>query len=411
MGKARPGLAVRGLVIAVALLAVAAVPARAERAVGLIAHNTLVVFDTTAPSAGTFRGITGLGPNESVRGIDRRPANGQLYAVTVTAGSAANSVLRTYTINPDSGAATLVGATAAALAGAGDVPTGSDFNPVVDRIRYVNTNDENARLNPDNGALAGNDTDLTPSATSTIVAEAYDRNQAGATATTLFAIDRNDSQLALQGGVDGAPSPNAGVITDIGALGFTLHPAFDAGFDIAPGGTAYAALTSNADSLTRLYTINLTNGAATAVGLVGGGVSEVRALTILPEPPPPPPPPPLPPPPPPADVNAPIVLVSAARTARLGTLSRSRLAIAFSCNEACTAAATLRLGRTVLARGSASLGEANVGRLRLRTTAAQPRTIRRLRRSRARRQAKLTLTFTDAAGNRRTLTRRLTLRR
>jgi Domain of unknown function (DUF4394) len=395
--------------MAVAVLAVAAVPARAERAVGVIAPNTLIVFDTAAPSAVTFRSITGLGANESVRGIDRRPANGQLYAVTVTAGSAANSILTTYTVNPDTGAATFVGATAAALAGAGDIPTGLDFNPVVDRIRYVNTNDENARLNPDTGALAGNDTDLTPAATSTIVAEAYDRSQAGATATTLFAIDRNDSQLALQGGVNGVPSPNGGVITDIGTLGFTMHPAFDAGFDVAPDGTAYAAMTSSADSLTRLYTINLTNGAANAVGLIGGGVSEVRSLTILPEPPRPPPPPP--PPPSAADVNAPIVLVSAARTARLGALSRSRLAISFSCNEACTAAATLRLGRTVLALGSASLREANVGRLRLRTTAAQRRTIRRLRRSRASRRARLTLTFTDAAGNRRTLTRRLTLRR
>jgi hypothetical protein len=64
----------------------------------------------------------------------------------------------------------------------------------------------------------------------------------------------------------------------------------------------------------------------------------------------------------------------------------------------------------VLARGSASLGEANVGRLRLRTTAAQRRAIRRLRRPRTRRQARLTLTFTDPAGNRRTVTRRLTLR-
>ena len=178
---------------------------------------------------------------------------------------------------------------------------------------------------------------------------------------------------------------------------------------IAPGGTAYAALTSSADAMARLYTINLTNGAATAVGPIGGGVSEVRSLTILPEPPPPPPPPP--PPSPPADVNAPIVLVSAVRTARLGGLSRSRLTIAFSCNEACTAAATVRIGRRALARGSASLGEPNVGRLRLRTTAAQRRTIQRPRGSRARRQARLTLTFTDPAGNRRTVTRRLTLRR
>ena len=138
--------------------------------------------------------------------------------------------------------ATLVGQTAAALAGAADVPTGYDFNPVVDRIRYVNTNDENARLVPDTGALAGNDTDLTPAATSTIIAEAYDRNQAGATATTLYAIDRNDSQLSIQGGINGTPSPNGGVITDLAPLGFNLSAASDAGFDISVTGVAYAGV-------------------------------------------------------------------------------------------------------------------------------------------------------------------------
>jgi Domain of unknown function (DUF4394) len=330
----------------------------------------------------------------------------------VTTGSAANSVLSTYRVDPGTGAATFVGATAAALAGAADVPTGWDFNPVVDRIRYVNTNDENARINPTDGALAANDTDLTPAATSTIVAAAYDRNQAGATATTLFAIDRNDSQLALQGGVNGTPSPNGGVIIDIGVLGLALSTSADAGFDIAPSGIAYAALTSAADTLTRLYTVNLTTGAATAVGPLGIGASEVRSLAILPEPPAPPAPPPTPPPPTPPDLRPPIVLAVAPQSARLGSVSRRRVAIQFSCNEACTASATLRLGRTVLARGSASLGEASVGRLRLQTTAAQRRAISRLQRSRTRRRAAtLTLIFTDRAGNRRTLTRRLTLTR
>jgi hypothetical protein len=395
-------------VLALALLGTAAAPAHAERAVGLVGPNGLISFDTASPSNGTFRAITGLGANEAVRGIDVRPADGRLYAVTVTTGSAANSVLSTYRIDPGTGAATLIGATPAALAGAGDVATGFDFNPVVDRMRYVNTNDENARLNPDTGALAGNDTDLTPAATSTIVAEAYDRNQAGAAATTLFAIDRNDSQLARQGGVDGTPSPNGGLVTDVGALGFTLHATRDAGFDIAPGGTAYAAMTSASDSLTRLYTIDLATGAATAVGPIG--VEEVRALAILPaEPPAPPPPPPAPPPPPPVDDSPPVVLVSAARTARLGSLSR--LGIAFSCNEACVARATLRLRGRALAGATATLGEAGVGRLRLRPTAAQRRTIRRLRRSRRPRRASLVMTFTDPSGNARRLTRRITIRR
>jgi Domain of unknown function (DUF4394) len=398
--------------VAVALLAATPALARAARAVGVIAPNTLITFDTSSPGSGTFLPISGLGANHTVRGIDVRAADGQLYAVAVTTGSAANSVLSTYRVDPGTGAATFVGATAAALAGAADVPTGWDFNPVVDRIRYVNTNDENARINPTDGALAANDTDLTPAATSTIVAAAYDRNQAGATATTLFAIDRNDSQLALQGGVNGTPSPNGGVIIDIGVLGFALSASADAGFDIAPSGIAYAALTSAADTLTRLYTVNLTTGAATAVGPLGIGASEVRSLAILPEPPAPPAPPPTPPPPTPPDLRPPIVLAVAPQSARLGSVSRRRVAIQFSCNEACTASATLRLGRTVLARGSASLGEASVGRLRLQTTAAQRRAISRLQRSRTRRRAAtLTLIFTDRAGNRRTLTRRLTLTR
>jgi hypothetical protein len=112
------------------------------------------------------------------------------------------------------------------------------------------------------------------------------------------------------------------------------------------------------------------------------------------------------------DIRPPIVLAVAPRSARLAALSRRRVAIQFSCNEACTARATLRLGRILLARGHATLSEANVGRLRLRTTVAQRRAIRRLQRSRTRRRpATLTLTFTDPAGNRRTLTRRLTLLR
>ena len=68
----------------------------------------------------------------------------------------------TYTVNPDTGAASFVGQTAAALAGAADVPAGWDVNSTAsDRTRYVNTNDENARINLDNGALAANDIDLT----------------------------------------------------------------------------------------------------------------------------------------------------------------------------------------------------------------------------------------------------------
>ena len=273
------------LIAACWLLALAA-PAAAEPAAAILPGNMLASFDTASPASLTQVAITGLGANQTVRGIDSRPASGDVFVSAVTSGAAANSVIFTYRVDTNSGVATLVGQTAAALAGAADVPTGYDFNPVVDRIRYVNTNDENARLVPDTGALAGNDTDLTPAATSTIIAEAYDRNQAGATATTLYAIDRNDSQLGIQGGINGTPSPNGGVVTDLAPLGFNLSAASDAGFDISVTGVAYAALTSAADNRTRLYRLNLPSGvtvtpAATEIAPVGNGLSEVRALTVI----------------------------------------------------------------------------------------------------------------------------------
>jgi hypothetical protein len=268
---------------------------------GITPGNVLIRFDSASPGQVTTIGaVSGLGSNETIRGIDFRPRTGQLYASTVATGSAANSVITTYTINPLNAQATLVGATAAALAGAGDVPTGYDFNPTVDLIRYVNTNDENARLNPNSGGLQGNDTDLTPAATSTVIAEAYDRNfdrqviaspPNNAIPTTLYAIDRNDSQLSIQGGINGVPSPNGGVITDLAPLGFTLNQANDGGFDITAGagsGRGFAALTDDADDLTRLYSINLVTAlqagaVATSLGLIGNGQAEVRSISVVPD--------------------------------------------------------------------------------------------------------------------------------
>jgi len=275
----------RALLLALAALAVAAPAASAVPLVGLTATNDLLSFDSANPATTTTAPITGLGLNESVHGIDGRPETGDLYAVTATTGSAANSVVRTYAI-PHVAFAMPVGATAAALAGWGDVDGGWDFNPVADRARLVNVNDENARINPVSGALAGNDTDLTPAATTTLVGTAYDRNVDGATATTLFAIDRNGSELVRVGGVDGLPSANGGTVTPIGPLGPTLNVLRDGGFDIAPDGTAFAALTDDADARTKLYTVNLATGAATLIGLIGDGGLEVRSLAVvLPEPP------------------------------------------------------------------------------------------------------------------------------
>jgi hypothetical protein len=273
---------------------VAAAPAAADRAVALVAPNSLVQFDTTTPASTTAPlPVTGLGPNETLRGIDVRPFDGRLYGVTVSTLSAFNSLITTYVIDPATGIATAVGVTAAGLAAAGDVPTGMDFQPAVDRIRYVNSNDENARLNPTNGALAGNDTDLTPAATTDIIASAYDQNVRNPInpavppipPTTLDNIDRSGGgNLTMQGGIDGSMSPNNGVQTDLGSLGFVLNAAHDGGFDITPDGRGFAALSNLGTGQTGLYRIALAagGGAATFIGPIGAGTTEVRSLAILP---------------------------------------------------------------------------------------------------------------------------------
>jgi uncharacterized protein DUF4394 len=277
-------------VLAVAVLALAATlslaaPAGAEKLVALTTDNRILTFDSATPATVATRTIGGLGTFQQARGIDHRPADGIVYLLAATDGSAANSVAYTYALDVDTGYAGFVGETAAAVAGWGDVAAGTDFNPTADRLRAVNVNDESFRVNPNTGVLAGNDTDLTPAATTALIGAAYDRNVAGAAATTLFAIDRIDSQLARVGGVDAIPSPNGGVVTDVGALGLTLSAGADAGLDISgTTGTAFAAMTSSADGLTRLYTINLATGAATAVGLIGSGTAEISGLTVVPPP-------------------------------------------------------------------------------------------------------------------------------
>src|SRR5262249_48018831 len=153
----------------------------------------------------------------------------------------------------------------------------------------------NLRLNPNNGAVAGTDTALT--AGSTIIAEAYDRNfdrqnnagDTGTLGTTLFGIDRSGNTLVRQGGVDGTPRPNGGVLTTVGPLGVTLRNMVtdDGGFDIMAStdngglGTAFAGLTAN-DNVTRLFTINLSTGAATALGAIGNGTTQIFSLAVVP---------------------------------------------------------------------------------------------------------------------------------
>ncbi len=409
----------------VVMLALASAPAGAEPAVAL-SGNTLLRFDTATPATVTSHPITGLQGVESVIGIDVRPKTGELFAVTVPTGALANALVRTYKVAPDTGAATFVGSIpATTVPGAADVPSGVDFNPTVDRIRVVNVNDENFRINPNNGVLSGDDPALNPGGNQ-IIALAYDRNtpreSALAIPTTLYGISRATSSLVVQGGINGtAPGgANGGLIQTIGPLGVTLDAGQDGGLDISATGTAAATELGTAyavlrvGGVSRLFTINLASGAATALGGLPGVVTDVAILpTPAPTPAPTPTPTSTPAPTATADGTAPTATVSASRAITLAALLKHGLKVRVTPNEPSRLELSL-LGTATRAKLRAAVNVTLVSR-----TLGLAAGARTLRLTPSRRlvgsprkafKVRVRVVASDAAGNRRTIDKTVTVK-
>jgi hypothetical protein len=385
--------------ITIAALLVAPVGARADTALMVTTGNHLLTFDTAAPSSILADvAVTGIGPDETIKGIDFRPATGQLYAFTVPTATSGDTI-RTYTLDRTTGVAGFVGvSTALSVA---DVASGVSFDPVTDRARYVNSDDRNARIRPVDGTSPGSSP---PAAAGDrnfgligpnpdLIAVAYDRSFQGATLSTAYAIDRTDSRLDILGGIDGYPPATIGEIYPVGPLGPALKPTADGGFDISFDGRAFAALTG-ADDRTQLYSVNLATGAATVVGSIGSGNAPAASLALVPGTEPPAVAGP--------DRKRPTGLLDIPSSLRL-----RKLRLPFFASEACRVTARLVVGKTTVARGSASLTKARVIKLRLRSTARGRKLFKRRHRARA----KLTITLTDRAGNVGRVRRSLTLRR
>jgi len=229
---------------------------------GVTTGNQLVQFNASTPGTLTTVGaITGLQAGENILGIDFRPSNGQLFAL--------GSSSRIYIINRTTGAATAVGPQFPTLLSGTNF--GFDFNPTVDRIRVVSDTGQNLRLNPNNGAITV-DGNLNPG-TPAVSAVAYTNSFGVATTTTLYDIDATTDRLLVQS------NPNAGTLTDVGPLGVDFQTVN--GFDIASNNAGGSAATTNtayavsAGTLgnPQLYIINLTTGAATAAGSIGGALN------------------------------------------------------------------------------------------------------------------------------------------
>ncbi|HYJ41921.1 MAG TPA: DUF4394 domain-containing protein, partial [Steroidobacteraceae bacterium] len=269
----------------------------AVRFVGLSADGTqLVRFSSNAMGTAVSVAITGITAGDTLAGIDYRPQTGQLYALGVSDVANAGTL---YLLDPQTGAATIVGAASAVtfVDAAGmpvDLPAaasgyGFDFNPTVDRIRVTTQTGLNFRINPNNGAPvdgnlndtaappAGINTDASINGGATGVSGAAYTNSFGQAltggVTTQYVIDATTNSLFIQN------PPNSGVVTagvaiKIGdvPLDFTEVSGFDIPSDVrtatsgmpVPSGIAYAALTVAGEQ--RMYSIDLVSGAATELG-------------------------------------------------------------------------------------------------------------------------------------------------
>ncbi|WP_435015369.1 DUF4394 domain-containing protein [Tundrisphaera sp. TA3] len=242
--------------------------------IGLTTDSELIRFDSSTPGVVSAPlPISGLQSGESLLGIDFRPATLTLYGLGSTG--------RLYGVNPTTGVATQVGSGTFSTPLAG-TQFGIDFNPTVDRLRVDSNSGQNLRVNPNDGTLIV-DGNLAYAAGDSgagiapqVASVAYSDSYSGATTTRLYVIDTGRDVLAIQN------PANAGTLTTVGPLGADASGPI--GFDIVGSfspeiNTAYATAT-DASGGTALFQINLTTGAATAVGVVGDGTTTVRDIAI-----------------------------------------------------------------------------------------------------------------------------------
>jgi outer membrane protein assembly factor BamB len=274
VGDVAGGEGVRGLAL---------LQPEAPLAIGLTADNRLVRFDPKAPN--TLLGnvaIGGLAGAEQVLGIDIRPADGALYALT-DAG-------RVYTVDATTGQATLKSTlvadptdTTQPYAGPAGMSFSVDFNPVADRLRVIGDQGQNLRINVDTGATTTDGAINRAGNAPRVLAAAYANSFAGAATTVLYDLDATDDRLTRQN------PPNDGTLADVGALGLDLDGT--AAFDIAGGanGLALVALQSGGGGPSTLYGISLATGALSlyrnsgdpALSLIGGAAGPaLRDLAI-----------------------------------------------------------------------------------------------------------------------------------
>lgn len=248
----------------------------------LTTNNNLISFDSENPEVvRTQLTPSAVATGQVLVGMDFRPATGELYALGF---NSATNEGQLYTLNTSTGVATAVG-TASTLTLSGNI--GFDFNPLVDRIRVISTNDSNYRLHPTTGAIAATDTKLAYAtgdanfgANPTVGSGAYTNSYNGTATTQLFNYDEALNVLTLQ------DPPNNGTLNTRGPSGIVVNTTdatvdLDVYYDHSTNtNVAYMNANTATSTFDNFYTVNTTTGAATLVGAIGNGVA-VKDIAVL----------------------------------------------------------------------------------------------------------------------------------
>lgn len=240
-------------------LAHAATAQPAATAYAVNATNRLIAFSTANPASVTRSvAITNLQPNETVLGIDIRPANKRLYGLGSTG--------QLYLIDHVTGVATRIGVPITPLPQG--TAFGLDFNPTVDRIRVVSNTGQNLRLHPEtavaivDGNLAYAATDASAGVPARVVAVGYTNPDTNpATGTTLFDIDSGLDLGAIQN------PPNNGTLNTVIRFGADTSDLVHLDFDTA--GNAFIAAQLPGSPTSSLF--QFTGAQGRFVGVIGGG--------------------------------------------------------------------------------------------------------------------------------------------
>lgn len=277
------------------IVGMALAPVTAPTAVALDGNTAgtqrLLKFGIRTPNTATATTVTGLPTGERLLSIDFRPSNGRLYGLT--------SAGKIFTINPDTGAATLGSTLSIATEIVNGLAAGKnyaiDINPAADALRIVSSGDgdnvsKNYRVpgaNLESTGTTVTDTDLSLAGSGTgfgIAQIAYANSFANPApaGTRLFDVDADNNRLLQQ------TNANGGTLAVIGPIG-TFNDY--GGFDISGGDNGMILMSNRAlaTGAFSLFTVNLATGAATAAGTasgtneIGSGATlstDIRSLSV-----------------------------------------------------------------------------------------------------------------------------------